>query len=98
MIDIEYLRSFRLGRYAAFDLVVSYVGFYFLTPLLTRLFKKIGVKVARVQWMYLMLPISVVVHLLFGQDTLLVQDLFSINSGYLTKIIILVMLYKGIKG
>lgn len=98
MVDIENLRSFRVADYAVFDFVASYVGFYFLATPLTWLFKKIGVVVTRAQWMYLMLPISVVIHLLVGEKTHLIHQLFDLNGGYIAKIVLLVMIYKGIKG
>ena len=98
MIDINILRSFRISGFAVFDLVVSYLGMYLLAPLLTIVFRKIGIEVTRVQWMYLMLPISVIVHLLIGQRTHLTDQLFDLNGGYIAKIVILLMIYKGIKG
>ncbi len=98
MIDINILRSFRISGFAVFDLVVSYLGMYLLAPLLTIVFRKIGIEVTRVQWMYLMLPISVIVHLLIGQRTHLTDQLLDLNGGYISKIVILLMVYKGIKG
>jgi len=98
MVDINYLRSFRIGGYAVFDFTVSYLGFYLLAPLLTAGFRKIGITVSRAQWLYLMLPISVVIHLIFSQNTPLVKQLLDLHGGYLLKIVVLLMLYKGIKG
>ena len=82
MISIEVLRSFRVFDYAVFDFVASYIVFYFLASPLSKLFFKVKIKITRKQWMYLVVPLSVVFHLWFGQRTHLIEQLFSLNSGY----------------
>ena len=98
MIKIETLRSFRFGGYAVFDFAVSYVGMYLLAPYLSKLFAKFGVRVSKLQWLYLTLPLAILVHLLVGQKTVLTIQFMDPGGYYLLKAIILGMIYMGIKG
>lgn len=96
MITLEYLRSFRLGGYAIFDFVTAYLGIYLLAPILSRI---VGVLVrppTRAQWMWLTLPLSVVIHLLVSRSTPLTELALDPSRGYLLKFILLGMLYLGL--
>ncbi|AHB41060.1 hypothetical protein P148_SR1C00001G0253 [candidate division SR1 bacterium RAAC1_SR1_1] len=94
---IEFLRQFRVGGYAIFDLVVAFGGMYLLAPLLSRLFKKIRIIVPRLNRVFLTLPIAVIVHFLVGNITPMTKDIVDIHGHYLIKIIILVSLFFGIR-
>ena len=98
MLSIEYLRSFRIAEYAMFDFIVSYFGVYLLAPYLSKAVKRFGVKISRVQWLYLTLPLAILTHLLVGQKTPLTDQLMSPGGSYILKLIILGMIYKGIRG
>ena len=64
MIPIEFLRQFRLGEYAIFDFVVTFLAFYLLAPLLSKIFLKIGINIPKKNWLFLAVPISIPSHLL----------------------------------
>jgi len=94
---ISYLRQFRIGGLAIFDLAISYIGIYFLAPFLSKIFKKLGLLISLKEWLWLTLPIGVIVHLLFKQKTAL-NDMLLNDGNYLVKITLMLMLYMGLKG
>lgn len=96
-MNIEWLRAFRLDEYAIFDITVSFLGMLILSPLLSYLFKKIKIKILRKSWLYLTLPIGILVHILVGQNTKMVVNFLDPNSHYVLKILILLLLYLGAK-
>lgn len=98
MISIEYLRQFRFGEYAIFDLTVSFLGIYLLSPLLSKLFRKLRLDIPKRNWIFLTLPIGILTHLLVGRMTPMTQNFFDIHAHYLIKIIILASLVFGIRG
>lgn len=83
--------------FAIFDFAVSYLGVYLLSPLLTKITSRFGWRPTRLQWLYLVLPLSVVFHLMFGVHTPLTEMVIDPHGGYIAKILILLMLYLGIK-
>jgi len=97
MISLEYLRSFRIYKMAVFDLTLSYFGIYLLSPLIIKLFKKLKLKTNKTQLLWLTLPLSIVVHLLVGQDTPLTKMVLDQHDYYLVKIIILAMIFIAFK-
>jgi len=98
MISIEILRQYRITEYAIFDLVVSFLGMYLLSPLLTLLFRKIRVTIPKINWVYLTLPIGIIAHLLFGTLTPMTKHFFDPSSHYILKIIIIGSLILGFRG
>jgi len=82
MIPIEYLRQFRLDGYAIFDFIVAFISFYFLSPLLSKLFIKMKVSIPQKNWLLLALPIGIIVHLLVGNITPMTKDFIDFNSYY----------------
>jgi hypothetical protein len=97
MDTITYLRQFRIINYAIFDLVVSFIGIYLLAPGLTKLFKKINIDIPKTNWLYLTLPIGILVHILVGTVTPMTKNFLDTNSNYLLKILILVLLILGLR-
>jgi hypothetical protein len=97
VIDIVYLRQFRIGPYAIFDFVVSYLGIYIVTPVLSAVCSKIHLNISRSGWMWLTLPISVVFHLVFHQQTPFMKALINPDHYYSEALVILFMVYMGIK-
>ena len=95
---IEYLRSFRIFQYAIFDLVVSFLGIFLLSPLLTKLFRLVHLEIPTSSWMYLTLPMSILIHIAVGNYTKMTQNFLDLNSNYLLKIIIFTLLFLGLKG
>ena len=98
MTSLEFLRQFRLGEYAIFDLVISFLGIYLLSPLLSKLFLKIRINIPKKNWIFLTLPIGILTHLLVGSMTAMTRDFFDIHSHYIIKIIIIICLFFGLKG
>ncbi len=97
MISIEYLRQFKFLDYAIFDLVLSFVGIYLLAPLLSKIFLKLRLKISKKSWMFLTLPISILVHIMVGNMTPMTKYFLDIQDHYVLKIIILGLLALGIK-
>jgi hypothetical protein len=95
-MDIVYLRSFKVGPFAIFDLVVSYVGIYLIAPLLSWVLSLVGLKADRAAWLWLTLPLAILFHLIFNQNTPLSKMVLSPNSGWLAKVVLVVMLVVGI--
>lgn len=97
MITLTYLRSFRLGTFAIFDFALAYVGVYLLVPLLNKLISPIYHQLSHFQWMLLVLPIGIVFHLITGNMTPLTKQALDPSGYYLLKIILLAMLYFGLR-
>ncbi|MFA5954869.1 MAG: hypothetical protein WC817_05060 [Patescibacteria group bacterium] len=98
MNSIEYLRQFRVGEYAIFDFAVAFIGVYLLSPLLSRIFLKIGIDIPKQNWLYLTLPIGILAHVLVGRITPMTRDFLDTHNHYVLKAVILVLLILGIKG
>lgn len=97
-MTIEYLRSFRLGEYAIFDLTISFLGMYLLAPWLSKLFYKIGVVIPKENWLFLTLPIGILIHLLIGKSTLMTRNFLEPQGSYGLKLFILVLVILGLRG
>lgn len=95
---IGILRQFRIGPFTIFDTLLAYVGIYFIAPLLSKLFAKINISISRSSWLWLTLPISVIFHLIFNQSTPFIKMVLNPSGDYLAKIVLLFMLYTGLKG
>lgn len=98
MLSIEFLRQFRFFGYAIFDLVASFLGMGLLAPLLSRLFRKLNVRIPKMSWIYWTLPIGVITHILVGKFTPMTKNFLDLNSNYILKIIIIGSLVLGFKG
>jgi hypothetical protein len=97
-MSIEYLRSFRIFEYAIFDLLASFLGIFLLSPLLTKLFLKINISIPLSSWLYLTLPLSILIHIAVGNYTKMTQNFLDLNSNYFLKIFIFTLIYFGLKG
>lgn len=97
MTIIEFLRQFRIGGYAIFDFVASFVGIYLLSPILSKLFLKIKLQIPKKSWIFLTLPIGILTHLLVGNVTPLTKNFLDLQGHYILKLIILALLILGIK-
>jgi len=95
---IEYLRQFRFAGYTIFDTALALIGIYLLSPLLSKLFKKLQVSIPKRNWLFLTLPIGILAHLIFKQMTPMTKDLIDIHAHYILKIIIFILLILGIRG
>jgi hypothetical protein len=86
---ISFLRQFRIGQFAIFDFALAFFGILLVSPLLFRIFMKIGIEIPRRSWLFFTLPIAIIVHLLIGRMTPMTKEFLDINGHYLLKIIIL---------
>lgn len=97
MDTITFLRQFRLGSYAIFDIVVSFVGIYILSPLLSKLFLKLKIRISRRSLLYFTLPLGILVHLLVGTITPMTKDFLDLQGNYILKIFIIALFMLGMK-
>ena len=98
MFSIEFLRQFRLGEYAIFDFLVSFFGIFLLSPLLSKFFLKIRISVPVQSWLFLTLPLSILVHWMFGTMTPMTRYFLDLSGHYGLKAIMLILLLLGLKG
>ncbi len=97
MATIEFLRQFRIGGYAIFDFVASFVVIYLLAPLLSKLFLKIKLQIPKKSWVFLTLPIGILTHLLVGSITPMTKNFIDLNGHYILKLVMLALIIFGIK-
>ena len=97
MIPIEFLRQFRIGEYAIFDFAIAFLGIYLLSPILSKIFLKFRINIPKKNWLFLTLPIGIITHLLFGKMTPLTRNFMDIHNHYILKIIILGLLFFGLR-
>ena len=98
MTLIEFVRQYKVGPFSIFDFVTAYAGLYLLAPLLIRIFQRFHVRITLANILWLMLPLSVLVHLLIGTQTALTQMVVDPSGHYIAKAVILVMIYFGLRG
>jgi hypothetical protein len=96
MDTITYLRLFKIGPFAIFDFLASYILIYLISPILINLFSKINVNITKKQLFWSVIPLSIIFHIIFKQETPLTKMFLDINGGYLVKLIVLFMTYKTI--
>ena len=89
---LDFLRSFRIGPFAIFDFAGTYLLAFLIGPYL----KKIGIPISREQFMYLALPLSVLIHFIFRIDTPLTKMVLDPNGHYIWKGIMVVMIVLAI--
>lgn len=97
-MTLEFLRSFRIGEYAIFDLSTAFIGVLILSPLLSRIFLKFRIKIPILNWVFLTLPIGIATHLVIGRMTNMTRYFIDPSGHYLLKIIILALLILGLRG
>ncbi len=97
MQTITFLRQFRIAGYAIFDFVASFLGIYLLSPLLTKLCRKLGIEIPRSSWLYFTIPLSIPIHLVIGRMTPLTKNFMDLHDHYVLKIIIFALMVLGIK-
>lgn len=94
---LSILREFKIGQFAIFDFVLAYLGIYLLAPVLTKYFAKIHLNINRTGWLWLTLPIGVLFHIAFSTQTPLTKMVLDPKGFYTIKLIILFMLYMGLR-
>ena len=94
---IEVLRKYRVLDYAIFDLSLSFIGIYLLSPLLIRIFKKFDLRTDKITWIILTLPLSILIHALVGSYTLMTKRFLDPYGNYLLKLFILLLVLVALK-
>ena len=97
-MTFDFLRSFRIAGYAIFDLAVSLIGIYLLSPLLSKLFLIFRLKISKLSWVFFTLPLSVLIHFLVGNITPMTKNFFDLNSNYALKAVIIALFILGARG
>ena len=98
MNTLEYLRQFRIIGFAVFDFTVALLGMLAISPLLSAVFKKIGILVPKKNWVLLAIPVGIVVHLFFNVMTPLTKNILDPNGHYVEKLVVLILLVFGLWG
>ncbi len=97
MTIIETLRTPRISGYAIFDFAVSFLAVYLVAPTLTKLARKIKLEVPKHSWLYLTVPLSVVIHLLVGTMTPLTLATLDLHDHLFVKLVIVLLVVLGVK-
>jgi hypothetical protein len=98
MSMLEFLRQYRIGAFSIFDTVTAYGVVYLLAPRLIRWFGLIHVQFTRGNILWLVLPLAVIVHLIFGLHTPFTRMVMDPSGHYLAKAAVLAMLFFGLRG
>ena len=93
---VSILRQYKIGPFAIFDTILAYVGMFLLAPVLSKLCAKMHLIIPRAAWLWFTMPISVIFHFLFRQNTPLMNMLFSQHSFIIPAIILMGMVFMGL--
>ena len=97
-MTIELLRQFRVGGYALFDFVVSFLCIYILAPVLSKIFHTVHIEIPRKSWLFFTLPIGIITHLAIGNRTRMTKDFLDPQGHFLLKFLIIGLFLYGLKG
>lgn len=97
MDTISFLRQFRIGEYAIFDFAISFLGIYLFAPLLSKLLRKIGIEIPKLNWLFFVLPFAVTMHLIFGPITPMTGNFIDLNGHYILKIAVIGSFVLGLR-
>ena len=90
--------QYRIGPFSVADTLGSLVIALIISPILSWLFSLVGVKVPRLAWVWLTIPVAELTHIIFHVDAPYKRMLLDTHGGYLAKLAFLVMLYMGLRG
>lgn len=93
MTLIEALRQYTVGPFSIFDFVIAYAGFYVAAPFIIGGFRRFRIRATRATIMWLVLPLSVVVHVAVHTPTPLSKMVIDPSSNILAKLIVVTMIY-----
>lgn len=97
MQSLEFLRSYRIGEYAIFDIAISFLGIVLLSPLLIRLFRLLHLEIPLLSWILFTLPLGILVHIAVGNHTLMTKYFLDPTGHYLLKILIILLVVAGVQ-
>ena len=85
-MDILYfLRQYHIFDYAIFDLTASFVGIYFLAPMLSHMMRWFRLDIPRQSWLLFTLPIGILIHIMVGKYTPMTQDFLDLHGHWVLK-------------
>lgn len=90
---LDYIREFRIFNYAIFDLIVSFLWIYLLSPFLSKSFFKIWIIIPKVNWLFLTLPIWIFFHVIFWSFTPMTENFLDFSDFYVLKWIVIILLF-----
>ena len=97
MDSISILRQYKIGPFALFDTALAYLGIILISPLLSKISSLVQVSIMKKSWIWLTLPLSILFHVLFNQNTPLTTMFMNPDDFIVVKIIVVSMAYMGIK-
>jgi hypothetical protein len=95
---IDFLRQFRIGQFSIFDFAVSYLGLFLLAPIIIKGLSYFKVHMTKMNIMWLVLPLAILVHLIVGKYTPMTKMFLDLHNYYFLKALILFMIYMGFRG
>lgn len=98
MSFVELLRQYKIGPFSIFDFVLAFGGVYILAPFIIRVLQRARIIITRTELMWLVVPLSVMSHLLVGSMTPLTQMAVNPKGDVVVKLVLLGMLYVGLRG
>lgn len=90
-ITLSHLREFRVLGFTLFDTTLAFAAVAILSPFLSKIFRKIGLDIPMINWIFLTLPVSILAHLSIGRRTPLVKEFIDPNGHYIVKAVILIL-------
>lgn len=93
---IQFLRQYKIGDFAIFDITTAFLGVWLISPLLSAGLEKVGLIVPITNWLWLTIPIGVLTHIALGISTPLTERLFDPSGFYLWKLALVGMIVMGL--
>jgi len=95
---VEFLRQYKVGSFSIFDFATAYIGIFLLSPLIIKLLHYFHIQITKMNIMWLVLPLAILIHILIGKHTPLTEMFLNPHNYYLLKILVLFMVYMGFRG
>ncbi|MCA9388940.1 hypothetical protein KC644_04280 [Candidatus Berkelbacteria bacterium] len=92
---IQFLRQFKIGQFAVFDLVTAFLGVWLVSPWLSAGMAKLGLIVPRSSWLWWTLPLGTLVHIIIGTNTPLTSYVLDPKGYYLWKLALVILILIG---
>lgn len=96
-MNLETLRQFKIGPFAVFDFAISYLIVYLFAPFLVKLSKKLHFPISKTQWLWLVIPFSILSHVISGDVTPLTGMFINTQGDIIVKVVVILMLYIGLR-
>ena len=95
---LTFLRHYRLGSFSFIDTATAYLGVYILAPYLSKFFSAhFRISITRAGWLWLVLPLAFIVHILLGLHTAFVTMILTPQGYFIPKLGLVISTIMGIK-